>query len=265
MTNEHRSENTEFPEQTATNTNLEKPTYLNSSEVEIASIQEVEKVFNVLFNKVIRNNKPTHNDTHNFEIIKQKIKYFYTTTNKAFWLNLSINGCLFFMILAFITSIINNITTIPKSNILLSYFYFTIGFCFFLLYLVLLIIKTINDIGPLKSSQEIVEEDFKKAGDAAKLGDWQIVKELIKSANFNKEVLKYAKIKVDFLIEAREDNKNTTDNFIKVLASILVITFIFVWNPYNILEEIITPNELKDLSVVLALTSAIIATIVFIW
>lgn len=169
------------------------------------------------------------------------------------------------MILAFITSIINNTTTIPKSNILLSYFYFTIGFCFFLLYLVLLIIKTINDIGPLKSSQEIVEEDFKKAGDAAKLGDWQIVKELIKSANFNKEVLKYAKIKVDFLIEAREDNKNTTDNFIKILASILVITFIFVWNPYNILEEIITPNELKDLSVVLALTSAIIATIVFIW
>lgn len=265
MTNEYLSENTELPEQSATNTKLEEPTSLNFSEIEIVSVQQVDNVFNVLFDKVIRSNQPANNDSDKLEIIQRKIEYFYTTTNKAFWLNLSITGCLFFMILALLTSLINNTTTIPKSTILLSYFYFSIGFCFFLLYLVLLIIKMVNDIGPLKNSQEIVEEDFKKAGDTAKIGDWQIVKELIKSANFNKEILEYAKSKLNFLIQAREDNKNTTDNFIKVLASIIVITFIFVWNPYNILQEIITPNELKDLSVVLALISAIIATIVFIW
>ncbi|MBW4639892.1 MAG: hypothetical protein KME05_16995 [Gloeocapsa sp. UFS-A4-WI-NPMV-4B04] len=120
MTNEYLSENSEFLEQSATNANLEKPASLNSSEVEIANLQEVENVFTVLSDKVIHNNKYTNKNDDSLKTLQRKIKYLYTTTNKFFWLNLCFTGCLSFMILAFISSRINSTATLPKTNILLK-------------------------------------------------------------------------------------------------------------------------------------------------
>ncbi|MBW4640991.1 MAG: hypothetical protein KME05_22765 [Gloeocapsa sp. UFS-A4-WI-NPMV-4B04] len=142
----------------------------------------------------------------------------------------------------------------------------SISLGFSILYFGLVIVEIINNIAVIKSLQKLVEKKFSQAGNEAKIGDWQIVKDIIEAANFKPEIIEYVENKINhYLIKAREDNKNISDKFIKLIVSVIVITFIFGWNPYNILEHIIIPKELKDLSVSLALISAIIAIIVFMW
>lgn len=177
-------------------------------------------------------------------------------------IKLSFIGAAFFLILAFAALLANSFYNNFKLFITFKPLYIFIFIFFSVLFVFLWEIRI---LGQSKSLYKNIEETFTKASDEAGGCDWQMVEDIIKKAKKQKQILLYNENKIKRLIEKRQDSSELIPSLIRISAISIIVISIYIFLPFNVVINNIFSRDIKVLSSVLALLSAVGAGIVLLF
>lgn len=215
--------------------------------------QEVEDVFNLLLVRVIIQPKGTSPQSLNSSQQKSNLLNKIAPT---FLMQLSLIGSIFCFFAAILAKLISPVIA-PAAT------YMGLWFCFFGVFILLWEIRWFRQF----KSSEKVEEDFEKDKYQAVTSDWQIINEIIKTANYKKKVLQYVENKVGATIEQRQDKIKGLDKLLKIGAIFIVVVGIGIFNPsfVQILVDNIFSGNILAVSATLAVLLVVGSGIVLIY
>jgi len=206
--------------------------------------QEIAQIYEILLKQVIENSKPKEAKHPNI------------------WSKLAPNiSSRIILAIALVSFIFVCVSALINSTIILKAM-LTIFIILLFLFLLLYLIKELRS---LKGIQKQIETNFKKIINQAETNDWSIVDQLIKAANFKKDILEVVKVKISSSIEEIKDRTEITYKFIKILSIFIIAIIIYGWIPSDLLLKIINSTDIKLWTGILALLSALLTGIVLVW
>lgn len=220
--------------------NIEKNSSSKFPEIEGKIDREVEDVFNLLLKTVITIPKVTSPKRFS----RQQASNIWNNIAPTFLIQLSLIGCIF----CFFAAILSNLISPVIAPVVT---YFSLSFCFSAFFVLLWEIRWITQF---KSSEKEVELNFQKYRDNAVTLDWQVINEIVETANYKKKVLQYVENKVEAIIEKQEDNLTGLDKFLKLVVIFIIIGGIAIFNPslFQILVNNILSGNISAVSATLA-------------
>ena len=215
--------------------------------------QEVEDVFNLLLERVIIQPKVTSIQ----RLPRQEESNVWNNIVPTFLMQLSLIGYIFCFFAAILAKLIIPVIT-PAAT------YFMLSICFLAFFALLWEIRWIRQF---KSSEKEAEEDFEKDRDKAVTSDWQIINEIIETANYKKKVLQYVENKVGATIEKQQDRLKGLDKLLKLGAIFIVALGIIIFNPgyFQILANNVVSGNISAVSATLAVLLVVGSGIVLIY
>lgn len=237
----------------ATISNIEKDSSSNFPEIEGKIDQEVEDVFNLLFKSVITIPKVTSPKRFS----RQQASNIWNNIAPTFLIQLSLIGCIFCLVAAILSKLISPVVA-PAVT------YLTLSICFLAFFVLLWEIRWVRQF---RSSEKEVELNFQKYRDNAVTLDWQVINEIVETANYKKKVLQYVENKVEAIIKKEEDNLTGLDKFLKLVVIFIIIGGIAILNPslFQILVNNILSGNISAVSATLAVLLVVGSGIVLIY
>lgn len=225
-------------------TNFEKDSSSKFPEIEGQIDQEVEDVFNLLLLRIIAlsNVSSLQRITLSQQVSKQ-----WNNIAPTFLMQLSLIGYIFCILAAIVAKLISPLIA-PAATYLL------LGFCFLVFFAFLWQIRWFRQF---KSSEQEAKSDFQKYRDKAVTSDWEIITEIIETANYKKKVLQYVENKVQAIIEKEQERSKGLDKLLKVGAIFIIAVGIIILNPGY--SQILANN------VVVGNISAVSASLAILW
>lgn len=226
----------------ATISNLEKDSRSKFPEIEGKIDRQVEDVFNLLLKRIVV--KPKSLTSPQKLNLGQQVSQIWNNIAQTFLMQLSLIGYIFCIFAAILAKLISPVIAPALTYLLLS-------ICFLAFFALLWEIRWLRQF---KSSEKEAEEDFGKHRDKAITSDWQIINEIVETANYKKKVLQYVENKVGAIIEEQQDRLKGLDKLLKLGAIFLVVVCVGVFNPslFQILVDNILSGNISAVSATLA-------------
>lgn len=238
----------------ATISNFEKDSSPKFPEIEGEIDQEVEDVFNLLLLRVIT--LPRGASIQKITLSQQVSKQ-WNNIAPTFLMQLTLIGYVFCIFAAIVAKLISPLIA-PAATYLL------LGFCFLGFFALLWEIRW---IGQIKSYEQEAKLDFQKYRDNAVTSDWEIVNEIVETANYKKKVLQYVENKIAAIIEQQQERSKGLDKLLKLGAIVIVAGSISILYPsyFEILANNILSGNIMAVSASLAVLLVVGSGIVLIY
>lgn len=239
----------------ATISNPEKDISSKFPDIEGKIDRQVEDVFNLLLKRVVV--KPKSLTSPQKLNLGQQASNIWNYTAPTFLMQLCLIGGIFCGFAAVFSNLISPVIA-PVAT------YFWLSICFLGFFALL---REIWWLRQFKNSEKEAESNFKKYRDNAVTLDWQVINEIIETANYKKKVLQYVENKVEAIIEKQQDHLNRLDKFLKSVTIFLIVVGIGLFNPslFQILANHILSGNISALSATLAVLLVVGSGIVLIY
>lgn len=238
----------------ATITNFDKDSSLKFPEIEGQIDQEVEDVFNLLLLRVFTLHKGTSLQKIT---LSQQVSKQWNNIAPTFLMQLTLIGYVFCILAAILAKLISPLIA-PAATYLL------LGVCFLVFFALLWEIRWVRQF---KSSEQEAKLDFQKYRDNAVTSEWEIINEIIETANYKKKVLQYVENKVQAVIEKQQERSKGLDKLLKLGTIFIVAGGIIILNPdyFQILVNNVVLGNISAVSASLAVLLVLGSGVVLIY